>query len=104
VIARIWRGATRRADGDEYAQYMNTTGIAGYRSIPGNRAALMLKRDVDDRCEFVMLSLWDSMESIISFAGDDPETAVFYPQDVRFLVERDLTVAHYEVATADGKL
>ena len=104
MIARIWKGATRSADGDAYAEYMTTTGIAGYRSTPGNRAAVMLRRDVDDRCEFLMVSLWDSIESIKSFAGDDPETAVFYPEDDRFLVERELTVTHYEVAAAEGTL
>ena len=104
MIARIWRGATRIVDGDSYAEYMNSTGIAGYRSTPGNRAAVMLRRDVGDRCEFLMLSLWDSMESITAFAGDDPETAVFYPEDDRFLIERDLTVTHFEVAEAEGSL
>ena len=104
MIARIWRGATRRADGDAYAEYMNATGVPGYRDTPGNRAAVMLRRDVDDRCEFVMLSLWDSMEAITSFAGDDPEVAVFYPEDDRYLIERELTVSHYAVARADGAL
>jgi heme-degrading monooxygenase HmoA len=102
LIARIWKGATLSADGDAYSEYMNATGIAGYRSTPGNRAAVMLRREVDDRSEFLMLSLWDSMESIKSFAGDDPDVAVFYPEDERFLVERELTVAHYEVAAAEG--
>jgi hypothetical protein len=32
------------------------------------------------------------------FAGQDIETAVFYPEDDRFLIERDLTVRHYEIA------
>jgi heme-degrading monooxygenase HmoA len=104
VIARIWRGATRIADGDAYAQYMNGTGIAGYRNTPGNRAAVMLRRNVGDRSEFLMLSLWDSMEAVVSFAGDEPETAVFYPEDDRFLIDRELTVSHYEVATFEGSL
>jgi hypothetical protein len=34
-----------------------------------------------------------------AFAGDDYETAVYYPEDERFLVERDLKCAHYEVDT-----
>jgi hypothetical protein len=38
------------------------------------------------------------MDAVKAFAGDDPERAVFYPEDDRFLIERDLTVAHYEVA------
>ena len=69
MIARIWRGAVRREDGDAYASYMQTTGIAGYARTPGNRAAVMLRRDVGDRCEFLMFTLWDSMEAITAFAG-----------------------------------
>jgi heme-degrading monooxygenase HmoA len=100
MIARIWRGAVRRQDGDAYASYMQTTGIAGYANTPGNRAAIMLRRDVGDRCEFVMVTLWDSVQAITAFAGPEPERAVFYPEDDRYLVERDLTVEHYEVGTA----
>ncbi|HEX6674157.1 MAG TPA: hypothetical protein VF486_03915 [Actinomycetes bacterium] len=100
MIARIWRGAVRRQDGDAYASYMQATGIAGYVRTPGNRAALMLRREVGDRCEFVMVTLWESMQAVIAFAGPTPEQAVFYPDDDRFLIERDLTVAHYQVAAA----
>jgi hypothetical protein len=39
-------GAVHREDGDAYAEYMQATGIAGYTRTPGNRAALMLRRDV----------------------------------------------------------
>jgi hypothetical protein len=100
MIARIWKGAVRRQDGDAYASYMQATGIAGYSRSPGNRVALMLRRDVGDRCEFVMVTLWDSMQGVTAFAGPEPERAVFYPEDDRYLVERDLTVEHYEVAAA----
>ena len=102
MIARIWRGAVRREDGDDYAAYMETTGLADYRSTPGNRTAIMLRRDAGDRAEFVMFTLWDSMEAIKAFAGDDPEAAVFYPEDDRFLVERDLVVMHYEATGAES--
>ncbi|MFL6188065.1 MAG: antibiotic biosynthesis monooxygenase family protein [Actinomycetes bacterium] len=102
MIARIWKGAVRKQDGDAYARYMQGTGVAGYARSPGNRGVWMLRRDVDDRTEFVMLTLWDSLEAVKAFAGDDHETAVFYPEDDRFLVERDLTAAHYEVDTQVG--
>jgi heme-degrading monooxygenase HmoA len=101
MIARIWRGAVAREDRDEYAEYMQDTGVAGYVSVPGNRGAWMLRRDVDgDRTEFVMFTLWDSLDAIKAFAGEDYETAVFYPEDDRFLVVRDPTSSHYEVHTA----
>ena len=102
MIARVWKGAVRRRDGDAYARYMQDTGVAGYARTPGNRGVWMLRRDVDDRTEFVMFTLWDSLEAVKAFAGDDHETAVFYPEDERFLVERDRTAAHYEVDTQVG--
>jgi heme-degrading monooxygenase HmoA len=97
MIARIWKGAVRREDRDAYADYIGETGLTGYVATPGNRGAWMLRRDVGERTEFVMFTLWDSLDAIRAFAGDDVETAVYYPEDDRYLVERDLTVAHYEV-------
>ena len=61
---------------------------------------LMLRRDLDDRCEFLMISVWESMDSIRAFAGDEPGRAVFYPEDDRSLIEHDTTVRHYLVESA----
>jgi heme-degrading monooxygenase HmoA len=97
MIARIWRGAVRREDADAYADYIANTGMAEYRSTPGNQGAWMLRRDDGDRTEIITFSLWDSSDSIKAFAGDDIDQAVFYPEDDRFLIERDRTVRHYEV-------
>src|SRR4029450_9949681 len=99
MIARSWRGAVRRRDGDAYAEYMRRTGVPGDAGTPGNRGVWMLRRDGDDRAEFVMFTLWASLDAVKGFAGEDYETAVFYPEDDRFLVERDLASTHYEVDT-----
>jgi heme-degrading monooxygenase HmoA len=101
MIARVWKGAVRRDDADEYAVYMRRTGIAEYAATPGNQGAWMLRRDIGDITEFVAFTLWESWDAIRAFAGEDYEAAVFYPEDDRFLVQRDLSAAHYEVA-ADG--
>ena len=97
MIARLWKGAVRREDGDEYADYMRKTGVVAYTATAGNRGVWMLRRDVDDRTEFVMFTLWDSLDAVKDFAGEDYETAVFYPEDDRFLVERDLRAFHFDV-------
>jgi heme-degrading monooxygenase HmoA len=102
MIARIWRGVVRREDADAYAVYIAETGFADYAATEGNRGAWMLRRDDGDRTEFITFSLWESLEAIHGFAGDDIETAVYYPEDERFLVERELTVKHYEVADSLG--
>lgn len=99
MIARLWRGAVRKDDADAYAEYMQDTGVAGYAGTPGNRGVYMLRRDQGDRCEYLMFSLWDSLEAVEAFAGEDYETAVFYPEDDRFLVDRDEFSSHFEVVT-----
>jgi heme-degrading monooxygenase HmoA len=99
MIARIWRGAVRTADGDAYVSYVARTGIAEYAACSGNRGAWLLRRDLGDGLtEIVTVSLWESRESIVEFAGGDIEKAVFYPEDDRYLVERDRTVKHFEVS------
>jgi heme-degrading monooxygenase HmoA len=103
MIARIWTGATRTGDADAYVQYMHQVALPGYADITGNRAVLMLRRPHDDnRTEFTMITAWDSLHSIIAFAGPDPERAVFYPRDDQFLVARDLTVRHYDLYASHG--
>ena len=100
MIARTWRGWTARTDADAYVDYLHRTGMHEYRSTPGNRAAYILRRDDGDRTEFVTLTFWDSMEAVVRFAGTDVEQAVFYPEDDRFLVDREETTLHYEVIPA----
>jgi heme-degrading monooxygenase HmoA len=102
MIARIWKGAVRSDDSDDYVRYMRETGVAEYAATPGNRGVWMLRRAVGQRTEFVMFTLWESLDAVKAFAGDDYEQAVFYPQDDRFLIERDLTASHYEVETPSG--
>ena len=97
MIARTWRGVTAARDADAYVDYLQQTGLAEFRQTEGNRGALALRRLEGERAEFVVLSLWESEAAIRRFAGDDIERAVFYPEDKRFLIERDNHVTHYEV-------
>ena len=97
MIARTWRGATRAKDSAAYLGYLHRTGFTEYRKTKGNRGVLALRRIVDDKAEFLLVSLWESEESIRRFAGDDIKKAVFYPEDEQFLIERDEQVSHYEV-------
>src|SRR6266550_681966 len=97
MIARIWRGAVKHEDANEYVEYVRDTGIEHYRSTPGNRGAWILHRQLDQLTEIVTFSLWDDMAAVRAFAGDDPARAVYYPEDDRFLVERGSVVEHYDV-------
>lgn len=104
MIARTWRGWTRPEDTDAYAQYIGATGLSEYASTPGNNGAYLLHRRDGDRTEFIALSFWDDLESIVAFAGDNIETAVFYPEDDRFLIDRETVARHYTVTEWDSSV
>ncbi len=97
MIARVWRGVTREADAEEYGRYIVDTGFAAYGTTPGNRGAWLLRRDSEGRSEFVTFSLWENREAIVAFAGSDIERASYYPEDERFLIEKEDTVKHFEI-------
>jgi len=97
MIARIWRGVVREADKDVYLDYLKKTGLREYTETPGNRGVFTLRRAADGKCEFLLLTLWDSWDAIKAFAGDDYEKAVYYPEDEKFLLDRGPLVEHYEL-------
>jgi heme-degrading monooxygenase HmoA len=102
MIARSWRGAVRTEDADAYAAYIDETGMKHYAETPGNRGAWMLTREVGELTEFITFSLWDSYDAIRAFAGEDYTVARFYPEDDRYLVERDLSCHHWDVVRTAG--
>ncbi len=102
MIARTWRGSVRAGDAERYVDYLRETGFAGLGSTPGNLAVVGLRRADGDHAEFVVLSLWESMDAVRRFAGERAERAVFYPGDDGFLVEREEHVSHFDVVHLSG--
>ena len=97
AVVRMWSGVVHTRDRDAYVDYVERTGMAAYRTTPGNLDAWLLTRDLaDDRTEVTTVSRWDSLDAIERFAGADVEKAVFYPEDDRYLVEREDRVRHYQ--------
>ena len=97
MIARTWRGWTRLEDTEAYAEYLLGTGIAQYKATPGNQGAHLLTRPDGDRTEFLTISFWEGRDAIVAFAGEDIDQAVFYPEDDRYLVERETSVKHFRI-------
>lgn len=100
MIARIWRGRTSAAKADAYVSYLEESGVAEYRRTEGNRGVFVLRRFKGDVAEFLLLSLWDSMQSIRAFAGEDVERPRYFQKDREFLLEFEPTVDHYDVVSA----
>lgn len=103
MIIRSWKGATKKSDAEEYYEYLLETGIKEYQETEGNQGVYVLRKDDGDRTEFILLSLWDSFKSIRSFAGSEPEKAVFYPEDEEYLIDFDKEVTHFDVLYSSKK-
>jgi heme-degrading monooxygenase HmoA len=102
MVARVWKGWVRAGDAGRYVDYMNETGVRELAGTEGNRGVYIFSRVAGERAEVIVTSLWESLDAIHGFAGDEIERAVFYPEDDAFLVERDLTCTHYEVPVAEA--
>ena len=97
MIARIWKGSVKLADKAAYHAYMQQTGLPEYQACKGNRGVTLLCREHNGSAEFTFITLWESLEAIKEFAGQDYEKAVYYPEDKEFLLEMKPKVLHYEV-------
>ena len=97
MIARIWHGVVPLEKAEQYLKLMRTVAIPDYRCIPGNKLALVLQRSEGGAAHFTTLTLWESLESIRAFAGEDISRAKYYDFDSSFLVELEPTVHHFDV-------
>jgi heme-degrading monooxygenase HmoA len=98
MIGRIWRGNTRADQASEYLAYIEKTGLKEYRATPGNRGVWILRKVEGGAAEFLVISFWEDFDAIRRFAGPEPQKAVYYPEDDRFLLGKEPNVTHYEVA------
>ena len=98
MIARVWRGITLKEKADDYLAYLQETGLRDYAKTPGNRGVTVLRRNQGEHCEIMLISLWESMDAVRAFAGENPERSVYYPEDEQFLLQMEPLVRHYDVS------
>ena len=99
MISRIWHGWTIRGNADKYEALLKEEIFVGIqeRNIRGFRSIQLLRREVGEEVEFVTIMLFDSLDAVRGFAGDDYEAAVV-PANARAILSRfDKRSQHYEV-------
>jgi heme-degrading monooxygenase HmoA len=98
MIGRLWRGWTTAELAPGYVAHLRQATFPALARIDGHEGAYALRRNRDDEVEFVVLTLWRSLDAVRAFAGDDYEVAVVPPEAERVLTRFDHIVAHFEVA------
>ena len=97
MVSRQWRGLAKPEEAGAYVDHLQAETFPALRRLPGFLGASILRRDVTGGVEFVIVTEWESLESIRGFAGDDLEAAVVPPKVQAMMVEYDRVVRHYEV-------
>lgn len=97
MILRMWRGRTTVEKADRYVHHATQKVFPALGAIEGHRGAYLLRRAVDGALEFVVLTLWESMEAVRKFAGLETERAVVEPEARAALTSFDDYVTHFEI-------
>ncbi len=97
MISRHWKGIAKPGEADNYIEHLRTDTFPKLSEIDGFITASILKRTVDQGTEFLIITVWESIESIVRFAGAKADIAVV-PESVQaMMIEYDRIVSHYEV-------
>ena len=99
MIARLWRGWTSLENADAYEKLLREQVLPGLGQIDGYRGGYILRQEVTDEVEFVVMNLFDSLEAVRAFAGPDYTVPVFEPEARQLLAKVEPRARHYEVKT-----
>ena len=100
VIARIWRGRTRREVADEYEAYNYQVGIKPL--IEKAMGVQTLREDHADETEFITIWYWESIEAMSRFTGGDPTRIHHLHRDPEFLIELPAGVQILRIVASHG--
>jgi heme-degrading monooxygenase HmoA len=100
MIGRLWHGRTTKGNAGAYQGLLVNEVLPGIDRIDGFRGAYLLRRDVPEGVEFVTLTLFDSMDAVRAFAGEEYTKAVVPPEARKLLDRFDERSEHYEVVLA----
>ena len=98
MIARLWRGWTTPDNADAYQRIVSQEVLPGIaaRDLDGYHGAYLLRRELDGEVESATILLFDTLDQVRAFAGEDYEAA-YVPARARAVLARfDQRSAHYE--------
>jgi len=98
-ILRVWRGWTTHENADAYEAIVSGQVLPGIaaRGLSGYRGAYLARRELENETEFSTMMIFDSLDDVRRFAGEDYETAYVPPEARAVLARFDERSAHYEI-------
>ena len=97
MIGRLWHGWTKPENADTYERFLATKLLPSFDKMEGYKGAYLFRDDRETETEFVTLTLFEDLEAVRRFAGEDYQVAVIPPEGRQLLARFDETSKHYEV-------
>ena len=97
MIGRLWHGWTTPENADAYQALLESTVLPGIYRTGGLRGAYLLRREAGGEVEFVTLTVFETLDDVRAFAGEDYERAVVPPPARKLLSRWDERSEHFEV-------
>ena len=103
MISRIWHGYSLKENADNFENILKNEAFIKTKNqnIKGYHGIDLLRREVENEIEFITIMWFDTIESIIEFAGTDYENAVIHEKAQKLLTHYDSKVQHYNVIHKD---
>jgi heme-degrading monooxygenase HmoA len=102
MIERVWSGRTTHDGAVAYAEHFRRVVVPELAAIAGYRGARLLEREQDGGIEVVVVTRWQSIDSIRAFAGEELDRAVVHEEAAALFSDYDHTVRHFDVVAHDG--
>jgi hypothetical protein len=99
MIARIWHGYTTTEKADAYENLLKTEVFPSIeaKKVKGYKKITLLQRPFNDEVEFITIMIFDDLNAVKEFAGEDYQNS-YVPQRARQILKRhDETAQHYEI-------
>jgi heme-degrading monooxygenase HmoA len=97
MISRQWRGLAKPDCTEAYVDHLRSETFPAIAKLPGFVRASILRRTLREGVEYLVVTEWDSLDSIRRFAGDKVDAAVVPARVREMMLEYDQLVRHYEV-------
>ena len=96
MIARLWRGYRPREKADGYRVILLQQTLPNINKRRGGyRGSFVLERTINGEIEFLIISLWESIDAVRRVAGPKDERAVIHEEATALLTRYAPESVHY---------
>ena len=98
MIMRVFQVSTHAGKEAEFGKFFHETAIPLMKSTPGIVSVTFGAPRAESPTEFCVVMVWQDLESLKAFVGEDYTNAHVHPDEADLVRAR--TIAHYEMVEA----